>query len=283
MAPAFFRLIMLATLLTRGQLAAGLGRRLAGARRRTLVTGSRPLYMATEAPPASSEGTSSGAVDVIFADDDIVVVNKPSGLLSVPGLTEKDCMASRVQDQFGIKRLDQMVAHRLDQMTSGVMVFARNVDALRSLHKQFRMRSVRKEYFACCAGVPRRAMDGEVRIPIRKDMDNPPKMMVDHVQGKPSFTYWSLDAYERDETLDEEFRCYLRLRPKTGRSHQLRVHMMAIGCPILGDQFYATGKALDASERLLLHAHEIQFLHPRDKRPMMFRAPCDFWHTAHVR
>ena len=202
---------------------------------------------------------------VLHDDHEIVVLDKPSGLLSVPGRGAHlaDCLLTRVQEVFP----QALLVHRLDRDTSGVMVFALTAHAQRHLGLQFEKRQMRKTYLAELYGrlEPR---EGTVDLPLIVDWPNRPRQMVDHENGKPALTDWKVLSHGDTSTR-------VRLFPKTGRSHQLRVHMLALGHPILGDPFYAEGPAR-AAPRLMLHAESLRLRHPDGGRSMTFKAPCPF-------
>lgn len=204
-------------------------------------------------------------LEILHQDHEIVVVNKPSGLLSVPGKGAHlaDCLMRRVADAFP----RALLVHRLDRDTSGVMIFALSPHAQRHLGLQFEKRQTKKIYIARIAGhlEPR---TGEVDLPLIVDWPNRPKQMVCHDTGKPAQTGWQVIKYGDGETR-------VRLFPKTGRSHQLRVHMLALGHPILGDPFYAEGAAR-AHPRLMLHSEELRLRHPDGGEHMKFRAKAPF-------
>lgn len=203
---------------------------------------------------------------VIHHDAQLLLIDKPSGLLSVPGKGAHlaDCMIARVQQAFA----DALLVHRLDMDTSGVMVFAMTPHAQRHLGLQFEKRQMKKTYLARVWGQVE-GKSGAVDLPLIVDWPNRPLQKVCHETGKPAFTEWK--ALRRDEISTR-----MRLFPKTGRSHQLRVHMREIGHPILGDNLYATGEALAAAGRLQLHAESLRLRHPDGGRTMMFKAPCPF-------
>jgi len=182
---------------------------------------------------------------IVHADDRVVVIDKPAGLLSVPGRTEPDCASARVQALYP----DALIVHRLDQATSGLLLFARGADAQRELSADFAERRVGKVYVALVAG----HLEGEglVDLPLGADWPNRPRQQVDPERGKPSQTRWRVLAHEGGHTRVE-------LEPLTGRSHQLRVHMAALGHAILGDTLYAAPDVAAASPRLLLHASELR-------------------------
>lgn len=204
-------------------------------------------------------------LDVIHEDAELIVVNKPAGLLSVPGRGAHlaDCLLSRVQAGFP----GALLVHRLDRDTSGVMVFAQTPHAQRNLGRQFEERKTRKTYVARLWG-KLEPKTGTVDLPLIVDWPNRPRQMVCHETGKPAVTDWRVLRYEGDTTR-------VRLFPRTGRSHQLRVHCQALGHPILGDPFYATGPARDFP-RLMLHSEELRLKHPESGRSITFRAPAPF-------
>lgn len=202
---------------------------------------------------------------ILHDDHEVLLVDKPSGLLSVPGKGPElaDCLISRVQAVFPMA----LLVHRLDRDTSGVMVFALTRHAQRHLGLQFEKRQTRKTYVARVWGEVAEKT-GTVDLPLIVDWPNRPKQMVDHENGKPAVTDWRVIR-----TKDGESR--VRLMPKTGRSHQLRVHMLALGHPILGDPFYATGPARDYP-RLMLHSETLQFRHPDGGQGIRITAKCPF-------
>ncbi|WP_370232067.1 RluA family pseudouridine synthase [Cognatishimia sp.] len=204
-------------------------------------------------------------LDVLHEDSHIVVVNKPSGLLSVPGRGAHlaDCLISRVQDAFP----DALLVHRLDRDTSGVMVFALTAHAQRNLSMQFEKRSTKKTYVARVSGEITEKT-GTVDLPLIVDWPNRPLQKVCHETGKPAVTDWRVLKAGGGESR-------VRLFPKTGRSHQLRVHMLALGHVILGDPLYATGKDLE-HPRLMLHSEELRIGHPESGKGMSFRAKAPF-------
>ena len=207
---------------------------------------------------------------LLHADAQILVVAKPAGLLSVPGKGAHlaDCLIARVQSAFP----EALLVHRLDRDTSGVMVFALTPHAQRHLGLQFEKRQVRKSYIARVWGRVAQS-EGTIDLPLIVDWPNRPRQKVCHSTGRPALTRWKM---LRHEALDEGAATRLRLHPETGRSHQLRVHMQAIGHPILGDPFYARGAALAAAARLQLHAETLRLRHPDGGRSLRFAAPCPF-------
>jgi len=201
--------------------------------------------------------TSSSPFDLIYRDDHLLVANKPAGLLAVPGRGEEkqDCLSARLQKEFP----DALVVHRLDMATSGLMMFARGADMQRLLSLMFQEREVEKRYVAVVAG--KLALEtGEVNLPIAADWPNRPLRVIDAELGKPSLTRYRLLGVDAGNTRVE-------LEPVTGRTHQLRVHMKAIGHPILGDALY--GDAASAP-RLMLHATTLKLLHPATRAHLHF-------------
>lgn len=205
-------------------------------------------------------------LEVIYQDNDLVVLNKPSGLLTVPGRLEehKDCLQNRVQRVLPTAT----IVHRLDMATSGVLLMALNKKAHVEISRQFEKRETKKSYLARVYGHPK-ANEGSVDDPLICDWPNRPKQKVDFENGKKSLTHYQLLKKEQDSSL-------MKLTPVTGRSHQLRVHMLSIGHPILGDRLYAHDKALSMSNRLQLHAQLLEVAHPVTKEPLQFLAPCPF-------
>jgi tRNA pseudouridine32 synthase/23S rRNA pseudouridine746 synthase len=202
----------------------------------------------------------TGDIEIIYSDDSLLVVNKPSGLLAVPGrgVEKQDSLATRIQKLFP----DTLVVHRLDMATSGLMVFARGPDIQRRLSQSFRERTIEKRYVAIVQG-KLEPESGEVNLPIAVDWPNRPLRKIDTLSGKPSLTLYRSLAFLGESTKVE-------LEPITGRTHQLRLHLAAIGHPILGDALY--GEAASAA-RLLLHAASLRFFHPLTGENLSFE--CD--------
>ena len=195
-------------------------------------------------------------VEFAHVDGHCLVAVKPSGLLAVPGLGEHghDCLAARVQAVHA----EALVVHRLDMSTSGLMLFARGTAAQRQLGIAFARREVHKRYVAVVHGIV--AGDaGEIDLPLAADWPNRPRQRVDPLTGKPSLTRWRVLA--RGGAAGE-YTTRLELEPVTGRAHQLRVHLLALGHPILGDALYAPPEVLAGADRLLLHAVRLRFAHP---------------------
>ncbi|MDY6927727.1 MAG: bifunctional tRNA pseudouridine(32) synthase/23S rRNA pseudouridine(746) synthase RluA [Pseudomonadota bacterium] len=207
-------------------------------------------------------------LSLLYHDDDVIVVNKPSGLLSVPGkATEhRDSLITRIQRVYP----DARIVHRLDMATSGVMVVAQHKDSHRKLSRQFELRQTAKRYFARIAGVPAQS-SGSVDLPLICDWPNRPKQKVDFDSGKPALTHYKVVQRDATEAL-------VALIPITGRSHQLRVHMLELGHPILGDRLYGTPTVIASAPRLQLHAETLSFTHPTSGKRMQFSAPLPFGH-----
>lgn len=191
------------------------------------------------------------ALRILHEDAHIIVVDKPAGLLSVPGKLagRADCLVSRLQELYW----DALLVHRLDCDTSGVIIFARTKTAQGFLGQEFEQRRAAKTYIARIYGAPH-AEHGEIDLPIGPDWPNRPRQMVSFEHGRPAQTKWRVLERSANETRIE-------LSPKTGRSHQLRVHMSAQGTPILGDPIYSSGPAR-AHPRLMLHAQSLSLHHP---------------------
>ncbi|MEX0284449.1 MAG: pseudouridine synthase [Paracoccaceae bacterium] len=204
-------------------------------------------------------------LEILFEDAQVLAVNKPTGLLSVPGRGEhlSDCLLSRVQAAFP----HALLVHRLDRDTSGVIVFALTPHAQRHLGLQFENRQTKKSYIARIAG-HLEPKTGTVDLPLRADWPNRPLQMVCHERGRPAQTDWRVLRQGDGETR-------VRLTPKTGRSHQLRVHMLALGHPILGDPFYAPDTASDYP-RMMLHSEELRIRNPEGGHSERFYAKAPF-------
>jgi tRNA pseudouridine32 synthase/23S rRNA pseudouridine746 synthase len=204
-------------------------------------------------------------LSILHEDAEVLLVDKPAGLLSVPGKGPHlaDCLLARVQGVFP----DALLVHRLDRDTSGVMIFALTPYAQRHLGLQFEKRMTKKTYVARVWGVPA-DKTGTVDLPLIVDWPNRPLQMVDRENGRPAQTDWRV-------LKDEGETARVRLMPHTGRSHQLRVHMLALGHPILGDPFYARGPARDFP-RLMLHSEELRFNHPQGGRSTKVRSKAPF-------
>ena len=234
----------------------------------------------------NSTHTLPSGFDLVYRDESLIVVNKPAGLLAVPGrgADKQDCLASRVQAEFP----GALVVHRLDMATSGLLLFARGAEMQRRLSQLFSEREVQKRYVAVVAGRVEQP-SGEVDLPLICDWPNRPRQRVDFSTGKPSLTRYLVLGYERsvraelvearsvsDHSPFDKLRANgladitrVELEPVTGRTHQLRVHLAAIGHPILGDALYGGG-AEGRAERLLLHASALSFIHPLNAELLSF-------------
>lgn len=204
-------------------------------------------------------------LELLHDDAQLLAVSKPAGLLSVPGRGAHlaDCLLTRVRAVFP----DALLVHRLDRDTSGVMVFALTPHAQRHLSQQFAGRTARKTYLACLQGLLE-PKNGTVDLPLIVDWPNRPRQMVCHETGKQAQTDWRVLRHEGDSTR-------VRLTPKTGRTHQLRVHMLALGHPILGDPLYARGAAR-AYPRMMLHSEELRIKQPDSGIALKFRVKAPF-------
>ena len=202
---------------------------------------------------------------IVYEDRAILVADKPSGLLSVPGKTEgrADCLETRLRRAYP----GTLLVHRLDCDTSGVMIFARNKAAKGFLGQEFEQRRAKKTYVARVFGDVQ-PDSGRVDLPIGVDWPNRPRQMVDDLNGRAAVTDWVVLGRDAGESR-------VHLFPLTGRSHQLRVHMLSLGHAILGDPIYATGQAA-AFPRLMLHAESLSLHHPDSGAWMTFTAPCPF-------
>jgi len=232
------------------------------------------LPVPTLPPPTLPErrefiyGPPKGNIEIIHQGEDYLIINKPSGLLSVPGKSEPDCVQSRLLAQYP----NALTIHRLDMATSGLMIFALTPHAQRHLGLQFEKRQTEKVYIARVDGWVEKD-SGEIDLPLIADWPNRPRQMVSFEHGKPAQTKWGV--IKREEAQDYKA-TRMALYPKTGRSHQLRVHMFALGHPILGDRIYAEDRIFNAAPRLQLHAHKMSFREPTGGRPVSYEVKCIF-------
>ncbi|MBK6907216.1 MAG: RluA family pseudouridine synthase [Rhodocyclaceae bacterium] len=204
-------------------------------------------------------------ITVTHADAALIVADKPAGLLAVPGRgpDKQDCLSARIQAIYP----DALIVHRLDMDTSGLMCFARGAKAQRTLSIAFAERRTQKRYVALVEGnLPLRQDWQLIDLPLLLDWPNRPRSKVDHLHGKPSQTRWRAIAYDADKAATR-----VELMPISGRSHQLRVHMLAIGHPIVGDPFYGT-----QATRMYLHATELTLPHPSHDHDMTFFSDAPF-------
>lgn len=218
--------------------------------------------MITYSPPQHE------SLDILFEDEYLLIVNKPSGLLSVPGRGEdkQDCLITRVQSEYP----DALIVHRLDMSTSGLMLLARGKGLERSLSILFQNREINKKYIAV---VDDEVMttSGVVDLPLITDWPNRPKQKVDFESGKSSITSYRKLSYDKDNHTSR-----LELIPFTGRTHQLRLHLMSINHAILGDELYANKATIEKSTRLLLHASYLSFQHPVTGEFIEFNSEAEF-------
>ena len=210
-------------------------------------------------------------VQAVYEDADLLVLQKPAGLLCVPGRgpDKQDCLSARAQQQWP----GALIVHRLDQATSGLVLMARHIDAQRSLSHAFAERQVHKRYQAVVWGLLA-AQEGawnEINLPIAADWERRPLRVIDPANGKPSLTRWRLLGHHPANGTSR-----IELEPVTGRTHQLRVHMAAVGHPILGDALYAPAEVQTMAPRLLLHASHLAFAHPSTGEPLALEWAADF-------
>lgn len=215
-------------------------------------------------PSPEETSTSHLGAEIVYEDEAVVVVNKPSGMLSMPGRQETYSIATWAEERWP----GSMVAHRLDMSTSGIILVAKTEEAYHALQEQFTERVIKKKYFAIVEGIPKDE-HGIVNLPLSSDPLNRPCQIVDHEHGKQAITEYRILATRQGHTL-------LALWPHTGRTHQLRMHCAhheGLGCPILGDELY--GRKAD---RLYLQAQAITFVHPLTNKRMHFELPYPFGH-----
>lgn len=215
-------------------------------------------------PSPEETNTSHLGAEIVYEDEAVVVVNKPSGMLSMPGRQETYSVATWAEERWP----GSMVAHRLDMSTSGIILVAKTEEAYHALQEQFTERVIKKKYFAIVEGIPKNE-HGIVNLPLSSDPLNRPCQIVDHEHGKQAITEYRILATRQDYTL-------LALWPHTGRTHQLRMHCAhheGLGCPIMGDELY--GRKAD---RLYLQAQAITFVHPVTNKRMHYELPYPFGH-----
>ena len=222
----------------------------------------------------TGHGVAPDGFELVYADESLLVVNKPAGLLAVPGRGDdkQDCLSSRVQALYP----DARVVHRLDMATSGLMLLARSRAVQRSLSQAFAARQVQKTYEAVVQGlplIPSPTDDGwaTINLPIAVDWPRRPLRVIDTLLGKPSITRWQVHSHDARANCSR-----LHLEPVTGRSHQLRVHLQALGHPILGDALYAPAPVQACAPRLMLHARELRLIHPVTGVAVQFQSPTPF-------
>jgi tRNA pseudouridine32 synthase/23S rRNA pseudouridine746 synthase len=213
-------------------------------------------------PPANS------GLNILYKDDHLLIVNKPAGLLSVPGKgsDKQDCMISRVQAEYP----QALITHRLDMATSGILVIALDAKTHSLVSQLFQHKQIHKRYIALVDGQPNPSQ-GKISLPLICDWPNRPMQIVDHEHGKPSTTLYKILSFDEHTNTSK-----IELTPITGRTHQLRLHMQAIGHAILGDILYADDSTYNKSTRLLLHACDIQFKHPMNDEIIDIHCAADF-------
>lgn len=211
-------------------------------------------------PDPHDSGSNGMALKIIYEDKDIIVVSKPSGMLSMPGLIDRECVADILKKELGEGYY--MPAHRLDMDTSGLLVVAKNEESLRHLHEQFAARKVEKRYTAVLDGTADIPKHGFIRLPLSADENDRPRQVVDKEGGKAAVTEYTVERTDNGKT-------YIKLVPHTGRTHQLRVHCAhadGLAMPISGDRLY--GHPSDS--RLMLHAEYLSFRHPTTGEKLRF-------------
>ena len=210
-------------------------------------------------------------VQAVHEDADLLVLQKPAGLLCVPGRgpDKQDCLSARAQQQWP----GALIVHRLDQATSGLVLMARHIEAQRRLSHAFAERQVHKRYQAVVQGLQGTVGGSwsEIELPIAADWERRPLRVIDHAVGKPSLTRWRLLGHHPANGTSR-----IELEPVTGRTHQLRVHMAAVGHPILGDTLYAPAEVQTLAPRLLLHASHLAFAHPSTGDAVALEWAADF-------
>ena len=222
---------------------------------------------------ACTPAAAGESFQLFYSDDSLLVLNKPSGLLAVPGRGEdkQDCLSRRVQARYP----EALIVHRLDMATSGLMLMARGAAMQRALSQLFEQREVYKRYLAVVDGhlAPALTPDGWglIDLPIAADWPRRPLRVIDAEHGKPSQTRWRILAFDAATHSTR-----VALEPITGRSHQLRVHLQALGHPILGDALYAPAELQASAPRLLLHACALRFVHPVSCDWLQVESPPDF-------
>ena len=208
------------------------------------------------------------SITLVYRDDGLLVIDTPAGLLSQPGRRPEkwDCVIARLQPTYP----DAVVVHRLDEPTSGLMMLARGQAMSSGLSRAFRERQVHKRYEAIVDGIMPDDQ-GSIDIPLNADWPNRPRQKIDYELGKPSLTHYQVMERNHAENWTR-----VDLEPFTGRSHQLRMHLMALGHPILGDPLYADPRVLSRAPRMYLHAKHLSFVHPISGLPMVFDLPVPF-------
>ena len=220
-----------------------------------------------EPNPLLTSNTDATQLETVYEDDYLLVVNKPAGMLSVPGKTGQASVLTLLQERYP-DATGPILVHRLDMATSGLLLAAKDKDTHALLQKQFEGRTVKKRYIALLEGIPQAEPKGFIRLPLRPDFDNRPLQMVCYEYGKPAVTRYEIMDTENDRTR-------MAFYPETGRTHQLRVHAAhpeGLNCPIVGDPLYG-----QPAERLYLHAERLEFRHPvTDNRMLRIKKEAPF-------
>jgi tRNA pseudouridine32 synthase/23S rRNA pseudouridine746 synthase len=210
------------------------------------------------------------SIPVLHLDEFLLVTDKPAGLLSVPagGEGRQDCLAARIEARWA----DARIVHRLDAATSGLVLFARGAEMLRRMSLAFEQRVVGKQYVAVVHGHVVHD-SGEIDLALAEDADNRPRQLVDRLRGRRALTRYRV--LDRQGTGADAI-SRLELKPVTGRAHQLRVHLLSLGHPIVGDPLYAAPESATRFARMHLHATRIAFMHPQTRVPLLFDSPAPF-------
>ena len=219
-----------------------------------------------EPNPLLTSNTDATQLETVYEDDYLLVVNKPAGMLSVPGKTDQASVLTLLQERYP-DATGPILVHRLDMATSGLLLAAKDKDTHALLQKQFEGRTVKKRYIALLEGIPQAEPKGFIRLPLRPDFDNRPLQMVCYEYGKPAVTRYEIMDTENDRTR-------MAFYPETGRTHQLRVHAAhpeGLNCPIVGDPLYG-----QPADRLYLHAERLEFRHPVDNRMLRIKKEAPF-------
>lgn len=238
-----------------------------------LLAKSRRCRSTASGPPVPIEASAQQPLEVLHEDDHLLVLHKPAGLLTIPGQSpaQQDCLITRARQRWP----EALIVHRLDMATSGLLLLARGHTMQKALSMAFEKRQVHKRYEAVVHGEPvaPQSADGwsEINLPIRIDWHNRPLSIVDHQQGKPSLTRWKVQG---PGPWAGTIR--LSLEPLTGRTHQLRLHLSALGHPIVGDPLYAPLPLPSHAPRLLLHASSLGFAHPVTGEPLTLSLAAPF-------
>lgn len=221
--------------------------------------------MTIDTDPTTISKAANDDLEICYEDDDLVVINKPQELLSVPGTKIDDSVYLRMKNKYP-EATGPLIVHRLDQSTSGLMIIPKKLKVYHHLQRQFFKKTIKKRYVALLDGIVSKK-GGKIDLPIRVDLDNRPRQLVCYEHGKPALTKWELVEYHDNKTR-------VNFYPISGRTHQLRVHaahLLGLNTPIVGDDLYGT-----RNQRLCLHAEEISFVHPTKRKRMTIMKKADF-------